>query len=492
MNETFQKMKSIHYKTIVKYVTTMLLVIVFSCGREQGLKTSFNKNRHFSSMEEIRNNGKIVAVTDYNSTNYFVYKGEPMGYQYELLQSLADYLGVKLEVIVSKNLPDIFTYLEKGNCDLIATNLTVTNERSKFLEFTEANMTTRQVLVQRKPDGWQKTRKDILENQLLRNQLDLAGKTVYVQEGSVYAERLKSLSNEIGDSIHVVEMNDVETEQLIKLVADGEIEYTVCDEMVGKVNQTYYPNIDISTAVSFPQKLAWAVSKDNIELKDEIDKWLRKFKRSSRYANIYNKYFKNLRSAKMVKSEFYANESGKVSIYDTLFKKYSKELNWDWRLLASLVYQESNFQPNVKSWAGAFGLMQLMPATAERFGIDSLATPEDNIKAGVEYIRWLENILSDKVPDPKERKFFVMASYNVGLGHVLDAQRLAKKFGKNPQIWFNSVDKFLLNKSKPEYYSDPVVKYGYCRGDEPFNYVSEIYERYEHYRNIIPAEESLQ
>lgn len=470
---------------ILKVLLSISFIFLLSCNNDRFKSEAPKFIGENSRMDMIREGGKIVAVTDYNSTNYFVYKGEPMGYQFELLRSLADYLGVKLEVIVSNNLEETFQFLEDGDCDLIAVNLTITKERSKFLSFTSPHSQTRQVLVQRKPENWKNIRKDELEKNLLRNQLDLGGKTVYVQSKSVYAKRLYSLSDEIGDSIHVVELPNYETEELIKLVSEGEIDYTICDEIVGKVNQTYFPNIDVETAISFPQNLAWAVRKGDDELLQSINTWLDNFKNTSRYKYTYQKYFKNTRSAKMVKSDYFSINGGRVSEYDDIFKEQSKVIGWDWRLLASLVYQESNFNPTVQSWAGAFGLMQLMPTTAARYGVDSLSSPIQNINAGVQYIQWLDGILMDKIKDPLERQKFVIASYNVGLGHILDARRLASKNGKNPNIWNDNVDYYILNKSDPEFYRDPVVKYGYCRGQETYEYVAEIYDRFNHYKNAI-------
>ena len=130
--------------------------------------------------------------------------------------------------------------------------------------------------------------------------------------------------------------------------------------------------------------------------------------------------------------------------------------------------------------------MQLMPNTADRFGIDSLASPNANIQAGVRYIKWLEKQLKS-IEDSTERSKFILASYNVGLGHVLDARRLAEKNGKNPDIWTDNVDFYLLNKSKPKFYLDPVVKYGYCRGSETYKYVSQICTRYNHYKNLVDS-----
>jgi membrane-bound lytic murein transglycosylase F len=324
-----------------------------------------------------------------------------------------------------------------------------------------------------------------LNNSVIRNQLDLAGKTIYVQKNSSYATRLRNLSDEIGDSIIVVEV-DEDVEKLIKEVAKGEIEYTVCDENLAKVNQTFYPQIDINTAISFPQYLAWAVRKEGAkQLLDTLNNWLRIFKKTEKYTMIYNRYFENSKTGFMAKRSMKFIGEGQLSPYDKLIRKYSDSLNWDWRLLASMIYQESGFYPKAISWVGAFGLMQLMPSTARYYGVSIKSPPEKNIEAGVQYLKWLEEIFEDKVRYREERIKFVLASYNVGLGHVLDARALAKKYGKNPEIWDDNVEEFILKKSDPKYYLDPVVRFGYCRGEETYNYVKNILERYNDYENII-------
>ena len=347
----------------------LILLFSFSCKNPGSIH---HKRTDHGDLSQIMERGTLVVITDFNATDYFVYRGQPMGYQYELLQELADHLQIKLEVVVSNDLKESFNCLLDGKCDLIALNLTITKERKKFLEFTEPHSQTRQVLVQRKPEGWQKETVQQLERQLIRNQLELAGKTVYVQQNSAYASRLRNLSDEIGDSIHIIETPE-DAEQLISLVAGGDLDYTVSDENVALVNQTYFKNIDISTAVSFPQNLAWAVNKEAVELKKEINEWLVGFKETARYRVIYNKYFQNQRTATMVQSDYFTISSGKISAWDDVIMKYSHEIGWDWRLVASLIYQESRFDPHARSWAGAYGLMQLMPATAARFGLKGIS-----------------------------------------------------------------------------------------------------------------------
>lgn len=465
----------------------LLLILVFtgacnSGGQKKGGKEAAQK---VPDLEEILTAGKIRVVTNYNSTNYFVYKGQPMGYQFELLQEFATFIGVKLEVTVNNDLQTNFEALQNGLIDIIASNLPVMRESEDYIAYTAPHSFSRQVLVQQAYSSDQKGSNNIQYNTLIRNQLDLAGKSIYVQKGSAYVQRLRNLANEIGDSIHIVEIPDYEVEQLVELVAAGEIPYTVCDENLAIVNLNFYPNLDVETPVSFPQKQAWAVNKNAPELLNAINNWMVSFTQTPRYQRIYQKYFLNKRSIHLVDAGFHSIKGGQVSVYDELIKEESQRFDMDWRLIASIIYQESRFIPDAESWAGALGLMQLMPETAERFGVQSITSPRDNIRGGMQLLQWLDERLALRVEDSNERLKFVLAAYNVGIGHVLDAMKLAEKYGMNPTIWNDNVDFFLLHKSDPKYYNDPVVEFGYCRGEEPYQYVKEILERYDHYKNVM-------
>jgi membrane-bound lytic murein transglycosylase F len=473
---------------------TALIVIVFfsSCNKENAKEkmttpdTIAVKKHSRVVLERILRRNELVATTDYNSTNYFIYRGEPMGYQYELLKSFADYLGVKLNIKIINSLDESFECLNQGRCDLIALGLTITKDRKDIVEFTDPLTQTRQVLVQRKPENWRKMKTwDEIEKHLIRDPINLAGETIYIQKNSTYRFRLKNLSDEIGADIQVIEDENASVEDLISMVAEGKIDYTVCDEHIALVNQKYYPDIDTKTAISFSQNIAWAVKPGADGLRDTINSWLSSFKKTKTYAYLYNKYFKNTRTVNFARSEYYLDKQrgGKISPYDEIIKKYSSKIGWDWRLLASLIYQESRFSPKAESWVGAYGLMQLMPFVAEKYGVDSTSSPEQQIAAGVKFIKLLDRQFEEIIPDKEERIKFVLAAYNAGIAHVYDARRLAEKYNKNPDIWSNNVDYYLLNKSKPEFYRDSVVKYGYCRGSEPYNFVNDIIDRYKQYKN---------
>ncbi|MEA1885615.1 MAG: transporter substrate-binding domain-containing protein [Bacteroidota bacterium] len=480
-NKIFVSIKRIYFFLLI------ISTLIFSCDSDPvRVDENVIVNR---DLDEIRERGKLVALTDYNSISYFIYRGEPMGFQFELLREFADYLQIELELVTENDLSLSFDMLNDGTIDLMALNLTINNERRQKVKFTSPIMETRQVLVQQRPDNWREMTRDQIDDLLVRSLLDLADRTVYVQSESSYAQRMKNLQSEIGDTIHIVEV-PMEVEELITLVASGEINFTVSDENIAMVNRTYYPNIDLETPVSFEQNLAWAVRLNGSDkLLEELNNWIEGFKRKERYAMLYAKYFKNSRSKHIVRSDYFSLGSGNISRWDDYFKRYSDSIGWDWRLLASLVLQESRFDPDVESWAGAYGLMQLMPSTGEQFGIDIYSNPENNIRAGIKYIQWLQELFKDKVPDEEERLKFILASYNVGPGHVLDARQLARKNGRDPDVWDNNVAYYLLRKSDPEYYHDPVVEHGFCRGEEPYNYVIEVLDRYDHYKNFLESDE---
>jgi membrane-bound lytic murein transglycosylase F len=429
--------------------------------------------------QDIKQRGVIRANVSTNSTDYFVYRGKPMGFQFELLQKFGETFDLEVDIVVENDLIKCMEYLNGRDVDIIAQSLTITPERKKDLNFTEPIAQTRQVLVQRKPN-----RNDSVE--FIRNQLDLADKTIHIQKGGSAYSRLVNLSEEIADTIHIVENDSLEMEELISLVSNGNIDYTVCDENVAIINNVYYRNIDIKTPVSFPQNLAWAIRKESEDLTDSINHWLREYKETRGYKFLYHKYFKSPRTKTTRSSVYYSGEAGRISEYDEYIKQASKIIGWDWRLTASLIYQESRFNPNAVSWAGAFGIMQLMPSTADFLGVSPNSSVPAQINAGVRYIKYLDKKFPESIDNERDRVKFILASYNIGPGHIFDAMRLTEKYGRNPNKWDGHVRYFLLHKSNTIYYEDEVVKHGYCNGKQPVKYADEIVDRYEHYLNVIP------
>ncbi|MBN2572913.1 MAG: transporter substrate-binding domain-containing protein [Ignavibacteriales bacterium] len=456
-------------------------IILLSCGE--------NKEIVEIDLDKIKEKGKLVALTGYNAYSYFIYRGQPMGYEYELIKKFTDFLGVELEIVVVKDIDKMFEMLNNGEGDIIAFNLTVTLDRLEKVEFAHHHNLTNQVLVQRKPENWQKLRKEQIADSLITNVVDLIDDTIYVEKGSSYIERLNNLQEEIGGKFIITEADpEVSTEDLVEMVSLGIIDYTIADANIALLYQGYYSNIDIETEISLPQKIAWAVRKTSPNLLKELNKWIEAMRRKPEYTAIYKKYFLSQSSIqRRMESEFLSIRGGKISRYDNLIKENAKKINWDWRLVASVVYQESQFHPTAQSWAGARGLMQLMPSVVEQYNVSDPYDPYQSLKAGTKYIKWLDEFWSDYIKDDTERIKFVLASYNCGFGHIIDARNLAEKYGNDPNVWFKNVETWLLNKSKSKYYQDDVVKYGYCRGIETVNYVPDVLNRYEHYKELIKS-----
>jgi membrane-bound lytic murein transglycosylase F len=467
-----------------------LLLILSACSDQ--IDKDLDKPKEPSQvvdLAQIKEKGKLRAIIDNSSTSYFIYKGQPMGFEYELLSRFAEHINVDIEVDMVDDLGKMIENLKNNKGDVIAANLTITKARKEQIDYSNPILTTRQVLVQRQLQA-----EDIQKGKLLvESPTELMYKKVYVQKESSFYNRLKNLSEEIGGDIEIQEVaGNFTVEQMIEKVAEGDIDYTVADEHVAKINQAYFRNININTPLSLEQKVAWGIRKESAELQIAINDWLEDFKKTVDFRVIYLKYYGNTTLFRnRVNNRLFTSRSGKLSDYDAIVKKKAEIIGWDWRLITSLIYQESKFNPQARSWVGAQGLMQLMPSTSAEYGLDSNATVSENIEAGLKYLKWIDQQFQDRVNDSTERQKFVIASYNVGLGHVFDAMRLAESRDLNPEVWDGNVAEMLLKKSDPDYYQDSVVHYGYCRGREPYQYVREIYNRYNDYVNITQSGDDL-
>lgn len=469
-------------KSISYYLSVVIVVFLSSCAEDDYIEPIYR------DLDTIQTEGKLRALIHYSSTSYFIYKGVPQGFEYELLSLYADHIGTTLEVVPIKSLDSVFIELNKGAADIAAANLTVTEERKEQVYFTHPVLITKQVLIQRKPTNWKKLKKKQVEDSLVRSVHELAGKKIVVREHSSFFKELKRIENEIKQDIEIEFVpGSFTSEDLIEMVAFGEKEYTVADKNIAMVNEWYYPNIDAKMVLSKHQDIAWAIRNNSDSLLVSVNKWLGEFQKTKKFKSLLNKYFKNQHLVKnRVKHQYYTLSSGQISMYDELIKKHAPSIGWDWELLAALIYQESHFNNAARGWGDSFGLMQFMPETGARFGVDFSSGPEQNIIAGTKYIAKLNAIWEPEVEDKEERIKFILASYNAGPGHVIDAKNLAVKYGKNPKLW-SDVGYFLLNKSKRKYYNDDVVKHGYYKGFIAYDYVNEIMDRYHHYKNITEA-----
>lgn len=477
------------YSFLLLYCLSFLFIFQ-ECTQDKSadVKDIENKVAKIDIPAYTKKEGVLTVLMDNSLTSYFIYKGQPLGYEYEMLALFTKENNLTLEVKIIGQVENLLDSLLAGKGDLVAANLTISKKRKEKIAFSEPLFRTKQILVQRLPENKSKMTSDEIEESLIRDRLDLSGKNIMVRKNSSYELMLSNFVEETGISIFLTQApGDLVTEHLIDMVSNKEIDYTVCDLNKAEIFNSYYDNIDIQTPMSLSQPIAWAVNRESTELLSILNSWIEKRLGSLEFNMINNRYFEmNKRKERFIIKEYDFVKDGKISGYDDLIKQYAKKINWDWRLLTALIYQESRFNPKTKSWRGATGLMQLMPRTAKSYGImpNELVVPEKNMKAGTDHLAMLQKHWNEELTDSLEIIKFIMGSYNVGLGHVQDAIRLTEKYNLNPKKWDDNVAQMLLNKSIPKYYKDPVVKYGYCRGREPVNYVNSILNNYDLYRQF--------
>jgi membrane-bound lytic murein transglycosylase F len=454
-------------------------------------------------LDDIRKRDTLIVLAPYNSTTYFLYRGEAMGYEYELLKNFAADLGVELRVVLVQNRDSMFNLLRAGKGDIAAARLIPLPVDSGRVAYTRELYRSDPVLVQRnapvskairnlpkpadtilKPGPAEAAPKLLARARLITRPAELGAKRVDLPRQSPYKQTLLELEDTLTGDIDVVEL-DASDDKLIREVAKGNVQYTVAEGNVAELQQSYYKNLYVRPVIGASKKVAWAVRPNAPVLMSELNRWIGDEKKGALFNTVYKKYFTDRHGYKeRVESRYLASETGTLSPYDALLKQFARNLGWDWRLLGSQMYQESRFKPNARSWAGATGLLQLMPATGRQFGVRNPNDPQQNIAGAVRFLQWLTRYWTPRVPDPAERIKFILASYNTGAGHVEDAQRLAEANKGDPKRWVD-VSYWLLQKSKREIYTNPVVKYGFARGIEPVTYVAIILDRFDHYKQFV-------
>lgn len=445
-----------------------ICIITCSCSNTHQVDNNINE------LDTIMNRGELRVLTLSGSTSYFYYKGEERGYEYEVIKRFANDNGLNLKVIVAPNTTMLLQMLSDSIGDIVAYDIPITDSTKAEVIHCGPQNITEQVLIQR-------------NNNPISDVTELIGHDVYIERGSKYETRLTNLNKELGGGINIcyLDHDTLVTEDLIEMVSQGTIDFTLADSNLARINNTYYNNLDIYVKVGFPQRSQWAVRKHSTHLAQAIDKWMECNYESDEIKAINKRYFETKKQTG--DNAILSITEGRISPFDDIFKREAKTINWDWRLLAAMAYHESRFDSTVVSWVGARGIMQLMPKTAEIFGLgmDSITMNSPNVRVAVQVLREIEQSLIS-IDDREEKLKFVIAAYNSGLGHIFDAIALAKKYGKNPQLWYNEVEETICMKANPEYYSDEVCRFGYFRGRQTTTYVREVMTLYDYYCKKIP------
>ena len=435
-----------------------------------------HNDKLFGDLAEIKKRGVLRVLLRNNSSSYFFWKGRLMGFEYEMAEAYAKVLGVKLSVVVPPDNALILDWLKEGRADLAAGFLTPNKDWSKHFisASTPYHKAAHHLVVQSK-------------NKTIKTKQDLAGQTVVVHQSSVYWKVLQNLKQAGIDINLQAAPETMEIEEILEKVAKGEYASTLVDEHLLDIELG--AGVAVKSAFKFAKEYdhVLAVREENTDLLSSLNSYIKKHKDGKLYARLYRKYFDNSQSVTRLQKSRLKEVAGKKSLsaYDKYVKSYSEKYGFDWRLITAQMFSESRFRPHIRSSAGAIGLMQVMRNTGKQLKLSQLTDPETNIHAGIKYMHWLSTKFDDELP-VADKMWFTLASYNAGLGHVLDARRLAVKLGLNKNRWFGNVEKAMLLLSKKTYYGK--ARYGYVRGKEPVGYVRKIKELYENYLNVVEPE----
>jgi len=364
-----------------------------SCGIKNDKDQVNTPNQIINTIEEVVRQKKLKIAINYSPTGFFVYRGTPMGFHHDLAERLAKHIGVSLELVITKNEQEQLKLLKERKVDLIVESIANSPSSENFIDFIVPFETTNLVLVQRKSYNWPHQKPTIQKVEHLLN------KNVHLAPIQAHRNCMQQIAKQLDHQVFVKDVDEQITQyQLVEEVAQNGIDYAIVDENIGRLMQSRYQNIDLSLKLSQQNKFGWVTHIDADGLTKYIDNWVVEQKNTRSLATLYKKYYKNHYAfVKRSESEYLSHETGKISKFDNLIKKHAQKNNFDWRLIAALIQQESRFNPTAVSWAGAKGLMQLMPKTAKQYGFKNLTDPELNIKAGIKHLIWLSNFWEEKI-----------------------------------------------------------------------------------------------
>lgn len=414
-----------------------------------------------TQLEAIQQRGVIRFATTNSPITYYLHKGEPAGFEYELAKAFAQHLGVQLELAIPDRFSGLFTVLRERNAHLAAANLTITDKRRKQFDFSPAYRTSAPVLIYRVRHG----------RPAPKNLQDIEGQSIKVLQNSSYADLLNQLRRQ-----HPALKWDVsEDDTLIDLldqIHEGSLDYTILDGTVFEAHKSFYPGLKAAFELQPPQPVAWMLNRHHDgSLNAALQQWFAMESTQTLITELEQRYFSRANPLNFFDTiSFREHLEQRFAPLYPWFRQAEKESGINWLLLAAIAYQESHWDADAVSPTGVRGIMMLTNAAAREVGVDDRTDPEQSILGGAQYLVNVKKKIPDRIPEP-DHTWFALAGYNIGFGHLEDARILTQKAGKDPDKW-KHVREFLPRLSEAKYY--PKTRYGYARGHEPVQYVSNI------------------
>jgi membrane-bound lytic murein transglycosylase F len=417
-----------------------------------------------NTLAQVKSSGELAVLTYKSPTTFFDSPEGPAGFEYDLAKAFADYLGVKLKLVVAESFGDILPRLQHTEADLAAAGLTPTESRRAQFRFTPPYMEIRQQVVYR------------LGTSPPARIPALAGRQIEVHAGTSYAERLHELRQQYPE-LTWTEVEDKETDELLQSVWEGLLELTIAYSHIVALNRQFFPELQVAFDIHTPVALSWAFPPgEDDSLYNAAVQFLEESRTSGELASLVDRYYGPASRSSYVNLTVYRLRiQNRLPEYQTLFERAAKHHNLDWRLLAAIGYQESYWDPRAVSSTGVRGLMMLTEETAQQLDVADRLDPESSISGGARYIRQMIDRIPPGVTGP-DRVWMALAAYNIGIHHLEDARIITQSQGGDPDKW-NDVKERLPLLAQRAWYS--TARFGYARGQEPVRFVNRVRTYYD-------------
>lgn len=449
-------------RDFVSYITLIVLSIALFAFVIHNGKSHSSLSRDIPSVEENESD-TLRALLYYHASDYFVYRGSPIGFQYDMLKQMAEDLDKYLALTIESDPENAFFTCFTNEYDLVAMDINKGQIFTHYLNFSEPHSYSYPVLISRKGT----LISDTLVNELyIPAQFPVDVTLVDVHHSSewkmIYSEHNK-------------------TEDLFEMLADKEIDFIASDYNLAVTLLPFYPNLKIVGRIGSDFNREWVLNPYNPTLNKMVNEWIMDFKRTKKYEALCKRYLTP--SSHVIQQSFGKNSRNSISSYDNIIKKNCQLYELDWRFVSSIIFQETKFNTDLVGMGGSFGIMQLMPETAEYYGLSDTSSVEEQIKAGVKHLASLYKRYPE-IKQEVDRLYVTAAAYNAGSGHLQDALALCAKYEKDSVDNWQMIFKYLGLKSQREYYTDPVVRCGYYPGGHSIKYAKEVMDRYFAYKHV--------
>jgi membrane-bound lytic murein transglycosylase F len=381
-----------------------------------------------------------------------------------MAKMFADELGVELVLLIPDSFDDLLNKIADNSAHIAAAGLTVTKEREKLYRFGPTYQEISEQLVYN------------VDNKRPKNMGDLDGGSLEVVANSAHEEQLKYLKEKYSD-LNWKSHHTLESDDLLQMVSDNIIEYTIADSNDVLLNQRFLINLRVAFDISEKQSLAWALPKtDDNSLYLEVQKFFKKIKENGELTRLIERNYGHVEDFDYVGTKIFRRHiETRLPQFQELFEKAAAKFDVDWRLIAAMGYQESHWDPEAISPTGVRGIMMLTLKTSKDLDVKDRLDPKSSISGGTQYFKLTLQRISKKIPEP-DRTWMAMAAYNIGFSHLQDARQITRKLNKNPNRWID-VKQALPLLAKKKWYKQ--TRYGYARGWEPVQYVENIRSYYD-------------